>query len=130
MLWINIQNLKLMKTAHRNLLNTFLAIMAISLSSCSIPRVHYVGDTFSPRDQIDTFYDKADIETEYKTIGHLVSIEFRGSLMLQNIQDEMTQEAKQRGADAIVFDAFEISGDQGACDDLRLKAQLIRYTLD
>jgi hypothetical protein len=120
-----------MKITPKLLSNSILFLMVFIFSSCSVfQRVHYVGDTFSPREQVDTYYDKADIESDYKTMGHLISVEFVSNKMLRDIQRDMIREAQKRGADAIVFAPFEISADQRNSDDLRLKAQLIRYTLD
>jgi len=40
----------------------------ICLMSCA-PTIHYLGDTYSIKNDVDVFYDEKDVENQYKTIG-------------------------------------------------------------
>ncbi len=97
--------------------------------SCYPSTIHYLGETFEKKSNVDTYYDEKDIRREYKTIGLLVSNEIDDyeSRLVQQVQNEMIEEAKNRGADAIVFSDFRLVEEEGTCDDVKITAKLIHY---
>ena len=77
--------------------------VVIILSSCS-PRLHYLGETYAPTIDVEVYYSPDDIEKEFKVMGQLNGNNSNNSFVdLENIQEAMIDQAKQRGADAILF---------------------------
>jgi len=119
-----------MKTIKERNWFQFIALIGILfLLSCSVSRIHYLGETYSEKSEVDSYYDEKDIKQEYKTIGLLVSneIDDYNSRIVQEVQQEMIREAKTRGADAIVFAEFNLVEEEGTCDDVKITAKLIHY---
>ena len=61
----------------------------------------YIGDSYAPTEIVDIFYDEAMIPTDYTTIGQALGT----GVWVRNrkIQDKLLEEARNRGADAILI---------------------------
>ncbi len=94
----------------------------LSFSSCLLHPVHYLGESYPATLEVDVFYDADDIRRDFKAMGTMTS----DPTSLNNfdyIKDSMINKAKEKGADAIVFEEIDITND---CDK-SVKATLIRY---
>ena len=84
----------------------FLFVTAIfTFLSCG-PTIHYIGNSYAQNDQIDIFYSEKDVEKPYRTIGKMTHdkfIDYSADLL----QSSMVAEAKVRGADGIIFNAWK-----------------------
>ena len=75
---------------------------ALLVVSCA-PRIHYLGESLPPKQNVDVYYDSGDISKAYKVIGQLTGENSAGYVSLDDIRDEMIKSARLRGADAILF---------------------------
>jgi len=89
-----------MKSADLLARNLTLCALVFFISGCAT--VDYVGDTFTPTNHVDMYFDAKDIPRPYKVMGHMTldESEFADS---QNMQEDMKKEAMARGGDAILF---------------------------
>jgi len=103
--------------------------LLIAAMSCS-PKINYLGDSFSPTSSIDTYYDEADIERDYRVMG-LISGDNKNSIHdLNGLKNKMIEEAQMNGADAILFiNLFSTpnSNVEGASSSEHIEAKLIKY---
>ena len=76
-----------------------LGVLVLTLA-CA--QVNYVGQTYEPTKEVEIFFDDKLIEKEYTIIGQAIGT---GSFGASNskIQRKLIQEAKKRGADAILI---------------------------
>jgi len=83
--------------------NLTLLLFVLILSACA-PRMHYLGDIFAPTEEIDVYYDEMDIKQDYKVMGQLSSDNHNNTFInLDRMRENMIKEAKQKGADGILF---------------------------
>ncbi len=107
-------------------INAFIAL-AIFIIGCA--NVKYVGKSYNPTTNIDVYYSEKDIEKEYEVIGHVVG---RGGFFVSDdqIHKKLIEEAKQKGADAIVITGIDVehvsSGDVDS-EERQIEATFIKY---
>jgi len=103
-----------------------LPILAVIFITACSPRMKYLGDTYSPNySELEVYYDNFDIKKQYKTMGILTadsSDTFEKSL--DKIRQSMIKEAREKGADAILFTGL-YNGRE--VNDNVVEAKLIRY---
>ena len=91
----------------RKLDNTFQAIIRVSLlvfltlSIVGCAHVNYVGDEFTPTNNVDVYYSEKAIQKNYDLIGHGLGSGFW--VKNRKIQKKLIDEAKLKGADAILI---------------------------
>jgi len=102
--------------------NIGLLFFILLLCSCS-PRMHYLGDSYAPTQNVDVFYDELDIKKEYRVIGQLsADNQNNPTINLDKIRDDMIKTAGEKGADGILFlfhDAYN--------ENKTVQSKLIRY---
>lgn len=91
-------------------------------ASCS-PIIYYMGDSYASSSSVEVYYDIKEIKKEYKIIGRMVK---EVTLRTETDKRQMINEAKKRGADAIVFSDILLS-DKKQSDQVSVKAELIKY---
>ena len=91
--------------------------------SCS-PQLHFLGDSYPPTTEVDTYYSIDDVNDRYRVIGQLTGNNgsTAGFNSLDEIKNAMIEEAKKRGAHGIIFLFADSQGDYH-----NVKADLIRY---
>ncbi|MCX6206736.1 MAG: hypothetical protein NTZ19_10845 [Bacteroidetes bacterium] len=90
---MNHQFLKLLKSFILFFLFTFL------LQSCS-PIVDYLGKSYAPTNNVDMAFNRNDVKYPFEEMGMMQG---KGG-KYSDIQNKMLEEARKRGADAIVFE--------------------------
>jgi len=102
-------------------------LMLFMLAACS-PRIKYLGDDYPYKAQLDVFYDEQDVERPYAVMGHMTAEMNEFLHQLDEVREAMIQQAKERGADGIIFLGF-YEAPQFEGDDNRdiVEAKLIRY---
>lgn len=100
-----------------------IATLMLLFSACA-PQLNFLGDTYPPTNQVDTYYAEADILRKYRVMGQLSGSNqgVAGVVSLQEIQQSMIEEAKKRGAHGILFLFTDSFGQEHI-----VKADLIRY---
>ena len=68
-------------------------------SSCGIS-VSYLGETMSPTNNTDIFYDAKDVKKQYKVIGHL---SLSATYNADQAKIRMVEKAKSVGADGVII---------------------------
>ena len=90
----------------KNIINFSIGISFLLVISCS-PKINYLGDTYTPTQRVDMYFDEHDIVKEYKVIG--VMKNEADELELDDVEvvkKAMMEKARNVGADAILFDGF------------------------
>ena len=81
----------------RNVL-TFLAVSFL-FAACG-PSVQYIGRTYPPTQNVDIYFNASDITKQYEVIG---KVNGYASAKFDAIQNKIIKEAKQKGADGVIF---------------------------
>ncbi|MEL6254106.1 MAG: hypothetical protein AAFR87_19005 [Bacteroidota bacterium] len=109
-----------------------LAILSLTLTSCvglrfGVPDISYLGESYPEVSELDVFYDEADVEYNFDTMGQLVHDKIIG-YTAEQIKSEMILAGKKHGADAIVFyDMYMDRTPDDGWDRLTIRAKLIKY---
>ena len=107
-----------------------LFLLGLFLTVLGCAEVRYVGETLPATDDVDIFYDEKSIEREYTTIGHAIGT---GGFVLSTskIQKKLIEEAKRRGADAILITGVGKDsvpfGDDSSTDETQINASFLKY---
>ena len=83
----------------------FYASCFLLFSSCSTPRLHYVGNSFPASQQVHVFVDPSSIERPYAIIGkgYISHNNLASEKYIEKIQPVAVAKAKKKGADAILI---------------------------
>ena len=101
--------------------------LLVLFSACG-PTIHYLGDSYASKDQLEIFYDINDVTNNYVVIGQMAHDKFI-DYDLETIKKEMVNKAKSKGADAIVFHDFSVERENEVDGDrFSVIAKAIRYT--
>ena len=85
---------------------TQLQYLSDTFNPCTT-QLQYLGDTFNPNSNpLDVYYDIGDIKVDYKVIGKLTGTN-SGFSTLDEIKNDMIKDARNRGAEGILFLHFE-----------------------
>ncbi|HWJ27529.1 MAG TPA: hypothetical protein VNS32_13370 [Flavisolibacter sp.] len=104
-------------------LSPFILSLLFIIGSCS-PLVYYIGDSYTPTNDVQVFYDIKEIKKEYKVIGRMTKEITLNSEVEKNA---MIREAKKHGADGIIFSDITMNQDKKQSDQVYVKAELIKY---
>lgn len=103
----------------------FITASILFLISCSStinsPVVHYLGDTFSPTEKIDIYYDSTAVNREYKIVGRITNENSYVS-SVEQVRTVMIKKAQEVGADGIIFSDLMARNAY-----ISIKAELIKY---
>ena len=77
-------------------------VLLLIISACS-PKINFVGNQHAPTQQVDLFFDAKDIEKEYTVMGFMQNEGREFANEPEKIKAALIEEAKRRGADAILF---------------------------
>ena len=117
---------------HNKSLLFSLLILSLTISSCKglqfgVPDISYLGESYPAVSDLDVFYDEADVEYNFETMGQLVHDKIIG-YTAEQIKSEMILVGKKHGADAIVFyDMYMDRTPDDGWDRLTIRAKLIKY---
>ena len=90
----------------KNIINIALVLSCLLVLSCS-PKINYLGDTFSPTQHVDMYFDEHDITKEYKVIGMMKNEADELEIDdVEAVKKAMLKKARDVGADAILFLGF------------------------
>lgn len=86
--------------------NAIIFILAITalLSGCA--NSSYVGKSYAPTLKVDLFMDESSITRPHEVMGQ-VSIDGESMVSTDKLQEKMLEEAKARGADAVLIEGYE-----------------------
>ncbi len=86
--------------------------LILSIFSCTDPNIDYLGNDFESTEDVDVYYSIYDIDPFFSVMGQMnANNENDESLSLDDMEESMICDAKEKGADAIVFLNFETIGD-------------------
>ncbi|WP_157608443.1 hypothetical protein [Roseivirga seohaensis] len=77
-------------------------VLIIFISACS-PKINYIGNQFNPTSEVELFFDSKDIKREYTVMGFMQNEGREFANDPEDIKVALIEEAKKRGADAILF---------------------------
>lgn len=90
----------------KNTMKISLALL-LFISACA-PKVNFIGNQHAPTQAVDLYFDVRDIEKEYKVMGFMQNEGREFANDPEKIKAALIEEAKRRGADAILFgDGYE-----------------------
>ena len=102
--------IKILKTALicTLLLNTSCGSLNSILYNTYRPTMHYLGNTGTPKEKIEVFFDVNDVSKPYKIMGILKGETnfYLTENVLKETKKQMIEKAKTLGANAIVFLQF------------------------
>lgn len=79
-------------------------VISAFLSGCA--KTSYVGKTYSPTLSVDLFMDESGLTRPYEVMGQ-ISIDGETLVSADKMQEKMMEEAKARGADAVLIEGYE-----------------------
>ena len=101
-------------------------VVLVGLLAIGCAEVDYVGESFKPTTNIDLYFSKEDIEKEYTVMGHAVG---DGTSDSNEIQKALIEEAKEKGADAVLITGIDnqlLSTEDGDPES-EVKASFLKY---
>lgn len=82
--------------------------LLVSILSCTDPNIDYLGNDYDSTDMVDVYFSPNDVDEFFTVMGQMnANNENDESLSLDDMEESMICEAKERGADAILFLDFE-----------------------
>lgn len=116
-------------TAFQKVFVKIVVCFSITVCFAGCANVFYLGDAFSVTSQVDLYYDESAIEKAYDLIGHGLGSGIWVSS--QKIQKKLIEEAKARGADAILITGLGKSnisiGNRLRASEKQLNVVFLRY---
>lgn len=116
---------------------SFLVVLVLFISACA--RVEYVGRSYNPTFQVDLYFSKDDIKKDYEVMGRAIS--HGPDLDMEELQEALIKEARERGADGIIISDIErifrepkkrdpekLAIFESNPDKTKLTAEFIKYT--
>ena len=76
--------------------------MILFVTACGSD-VDYLGDSYPPTSHVDVYFSEADIIEDYVVMGHATA---EGD-EAEALKEKLTEKARERGADGIVFEEFD-----------------------
>ena len=117
------------KTSARSFFTSCAILAFLFVSGCA--SVNYVGDEFSPTETVDIYYSEDAIDKDYDLIGHGLGSGFW--VRNQKIQSKLIEEAKEKGADAILITGLGKSnvliGSGLSADEKQVNVAFLRYRI-
>ena len=117
----------LSKTRSSSFVTSLSLLAFLFVSGCA--SVNYVGDEYGPTDTVDIYYSEAAIDQEYDLIGHGLGSGFW--VRNRKIQSKLIEEAKEKGADAILITGLGKSnvliGSGISADEKQMNVSFLRY---
>lgn len=71
------------------------------------PKAEYLGKTYSPTTNVDFFMTAGEIKKNYEVMGEMTVKGMLGSRNAEDMQAKLIEEAKLKGADAILVEEFQ-----------------------
>ncbi|MEZ4699356.1 MAG: hypothetical protein R2834_03415 [Rhodothermales bacterium] len=114
------------RTTRRAIL-PLIALVAVLAGGCA--SVNYVGDEYTPTADVDIYYSEAAIARDYDLIGHGLGSGFW--VKNRKIQGKLIEEAKEKGADAILVTGLGksnvIISNGISADEKQMNVVFLRY---
>lgn len=86
------------------------AVTAILLASCV--EVYYLGSSYPPTEKVDIYVDASAIKKPYTVMGKgYPDVHPHSDVNVEVMQDLAVKRAKQKGADAILFQEYYLGQD-------------------
>lgn len=84
-------------------------LMPVLFAVLGCATINYVGESYPPTQQVDLYFSKEEIETEYTVVGRILATANSDEMFYSS--DKFTQailkKAREKGADAVVILGFE-----------------------
>jgi hypothetical protein len=77
-----------------------LSILLLLVGGCT--KIDYVGEEYPPTLHVDLYYSEADIEQDYRVMGHTVA-SASDIVSAEKMQKKIVEKAKEKGADGVVI---------------------------
>ncbi len=85
-----------------------MCLTAVLFTACGTT-VNYLGKSYAPTSQLDLYFDRIDILRDYEIMGRAeVSIDIY-TPTLQRAQEGLEKYAREKGADAIIFESIHVT---------------------
>lgn len=86
---------------------TLYLILWIILTGCGNQIIYY-GRSYSPTQNVDIYFREADVKESHEVMGK-VTLEMSARKSSDKIQQKLLKRAKDKGADAIIFDDISLT---------------------
>ena len=119
--------MRIIKKDKKMNMNKFISLpVLVTLLAIGCANVNYIGKSFEPTTNVDLYFSKEDIEKEYTVMGHAVG---DGTSDSNEIQKALIEEAKEKGADAVLITGIDnqlLSTEEGDPES-EVKASYLKY---
>ena len=82
-------------------------ILVVTLSSCGNQIIYY-GRSYTPTQNVDIYFRESDVKEPNEVMGK-VTLEMSARKSSDKIQQKLLKRAKEKGADAIIFDDISLT---------------------
>ena len=97
--------MRIIKKDKKMSMNKFISLpVLVTLLAIGCANVNYIGKSFEPTTNVDLYFSKEDIEKEYTVMGHAIG---DGTSDSNEIQKALIEEAKEKGADAVLITGID-----------------------
>ncbi|MFC1512200.1 hypothetical protein ACFL5H_03285 [Candidatus Latescibacterota bacterium] len=107
--------------------SAFILVILLAIGCAS---VNYIGKYSDQTTSVDVYYSMEEIEKEYIVLGHAIGSGILGASN-EKIQNKLIEEAKLKGADAIVITGIGIThvpfGEGSSTEENQINASFIEY---
>jgi len=104
------------------------AFILVTLLAIGCASVNYVGKSFDPTTSVDVYFSKEEIKMEYTVLGHAIG---SGTIVSNDkIQEKLIEEAKRKGADAILITGLgksNVTFGTSSTAEKQIKASFLKY---
>lgn len=105
----------------------YLGAITLFISACALYTPTYFGSTYPPTTTIQTFYSAQDIKQPFEVIGHMNARTGWSEYAQQQTRHQVTERAKQVGADAVIFSEINRQSHVETTDDFSIKVQVVKF---
>ena len=104
----------------------FILVTLLTLLVIGCASVNYLGKSYDPTTTVDVYFSKEEIEREYTVMGHAIGSS--GWISLIELQKRLMEEAKRKGADAVLITGLgKDSGSDFDIDEDQINASFLKY---
>ncbi len=81
-------------------------LIAPLIFAMACTNIKYIGESYPPTANLDVYFSEADVERDYKVMGH-VNASAGEFVSVEKMVDDIKKKAMEKGADGVIFLGLE-----------------------